>query len=690
MGVFNKINQRSGVVSLIVLGSLILFLVGADFFSSFSFFSSSNKVGEIDGSSISREEYSKAIDKANALYGGNQNNNLEDIAWSQLINDKVIAPAYSAAGFILSDAEKTDLIEGENISPIIAQQFQNKEGVKQFIQAVEKMEDEAQRKEYLSKWASLKDFAFNERVKAKYETFLRNSEYVTKAEAERFYHSNNDKAEIKYVYVPYASIVDSTIKVEDKDIENYISKHKNEFKVEDGRSLTYAIFNITPTSADSAVVKADLEDLKAEFASATNDTAFIRNNSEGGQDPSFVQVNQLPDALSADAGNITAGQVYGPFPSQQGFSLTKVIKVEADTNAMVKASHILFMTNEQNTPEEKAEAKQKALSVLAEIKAGANFAEMAAKYGTDGTKDRGGDLGWFGKGQMVKPFETACFGASKAGLLPNLVETQFGYHIVKVDVARMARKFFVASVNKPVVAYENTIDSIYKIADEFLSKVSDTATFNKEIKNFKGATQYSQPFVEKSTRALTSVTQAREIINWLYNDDRDINDTKLFTVENNYVVALYTEERPKGTATVNSVRDQVKPRVLNELKADKIKEKLKTEGALEAIAKAYGKDAVSNTVADLMFGSGVITGVGYEPEATGVAFGLVKGKRSQVIVGESGVLIIEKVGETPSTIADYNQFVKQIEQQRKNKMMYGAIEQALRYNVEINDFRYRY
>jgi parvulin-like peptidyl-prolyl isomerase len=330
------------------------------------------------------------------------------------------------------------------------------------------------------------------------------------------------------------------------------------------------------------------------------------------------------------------------------------------------------------------------LGVLAEIKAGANFGAMAAKYGSDGTKDRGGDLGWFGKGQMVKPFEAACFGASAPGLLPNLVETQFGYHIVRVDVAKMARKFFVASVNKPVVAYENTIDSVYKIADEFLSKVTDTATFNKEVKNYKNATPYSQPYVEKTTRALTAVTQAREIVNWLYNDERDLNDTKLFTVDNFYVVAIYTEERPKGTATVNSVRDQVKPRVLNELKADKIKEKLKTDGSLESIAKAYGKDAISNTTADLTFASGVITGVGYEPEAAGVAFGLTKGKRSQVIVGESGVLIIEKVGETPSTIADYNQFVKQIEQQRKNKMMYGAVEQALRFNVDIEDFRYRY
>lgn len=74
----------------------------------------------------------------------------------------------------------------------------------------------------------------------------------------------------------------------------------------------------------------------------------------------------------------------------------------------------------------------KASKVLQEIQAGANFASSAAKYGSDGTASQGGDLGWFGKGDMVKSFEDAVFALKKGELSKTLVQTQYGYHIVKL------------------------------------------------------------------------------------------------------------------------------------------------------------------------------------------------------------------------------------------------------------------
>ncbi len=98
----------------------------------------------------------------------------------------------------------------------------------------------------------------------------------------------------------------------------------------------------------------------------------------------------------------------------------------------IKASHILFKV-EKTTPEkEKKEKLAEAKKVLAEAKkAGANFDEIAKKYSDGPTKDRGGDLGTFSRGRMVKPFEDAAF-AAKAGDVIGPVETQFGFHVIKV------------------------------------------------------------------------------------------------------------------------------------------------------------------------------------------------------------------------------------------------------------------
>lgn len=84
----------------------------------------------------------------------------------------------------------------------------------------------------------------------------------------------------------------------------------------------------------------------------------------------------------------------------------------------VKASHILV------------EKQSQALKVLEELKAGADFRELAKKYSTCPSGKKGGDLGQFGRGQMVREFEQAVF-ALKTGQVSEPVKTQFGYHIIK-------------------------------------------------------------------------------------------------------------------------------------------------------------------------------------------------------------------------------------------------------------------
>jgi peptidyl-prolyl cis-trans isomerase C len=97
----------------------------------------------------------------------------------------------------------------------------------------------------------------------------------------------------------------------------------------------------------------------------------------------------------------------------------------------VKASHILIGVDQKATPEEKQKARAKADEILKKLKSGGDFAALAKSDSTCPSKAQGGDLGFFSRGQMVPPFEKAAF-AMKPGELSEVVETQFGYHIIKV------------------------------------------------------------------------------------------------------------------------------------------------------------------------------------------------------------------------------------------------------------------
>lgn len=101
----------------------------------------------------------------------------------------------------------------------------------------------------------------------------------------------------------------------------------------------------------------------------------------------------------------------------------------------VTASHILLKTQDSEgkelSAEKKKEAKKKAQEALAKVKSGEDFAKVAKKYSQDSSASNGGELGTFGRGQMVSEFEKAAFNMKK-GEISDIVETEYGYHIIKV------------------------------------------------------------------------------------------------------------------------------------------------------------------------------------------------------------------------------------------------------------------
>jgi peptidyl-prolyl cis-trans isomerase C len=118
----------------------------------------------------------------------------------------------------------------------------------------------------------------------------------------------------------------------------------------------------------------------------------------------------------------------------------------------VQASHILIPFGETDGEPEKAVKHEKIDSLLTEIRGGADFAQLASEHSSCPSKTRGGDLGFFGRGQMVKEFEDAAFGMG-VGDVSGIVETQFGYHIIKVTDQQAASTVPFDDAKGDILAY---------------------------------------------------------------------------------------------------------------------------------------------------------------------------------------------------------------------------------------------
>ncbi|MCI1188278.1 SurA N-terminal domain-containing protein [Hymenobacter sp. DH14] len=706
MALINTIREKSGWAVGTVAVGMLLFIVGGDLVGGKNrlFNRNDTVVGEVAGQKVELADYNAALEQAKQAFVAQQQRQpddqamgyLRDQAWNQTLYKLAFQPEWDKLGLTVSDDELVDMVQGDNPAPGIRQAFTDK-ATGQF--------DKARLVEYLKNldklppenqiaWHNFEAGLPAERIANKYNALLKNSVYVTTAEAKRFNDNQNARATVKYLFVPYGSISDSAVKVTDAQLQAYLDKNASKYKVEAGRSIEYVTVPVVASKEDSANVKASMAELATQFASAPVDSLFVSANSEQPYNKNFRSPADLPEQLRKQL-PLATGKIYGPYAEAGTSTLYKVTGVGTGKEPAARASHILIKAD-GTTPEAKAAAKAKAQDILNKIKGGADFAALARQFGTDGTKDQGGDLGWFSKGRMVPEFEKAIFAATAPSLLPNVVETSFGYHVIKVTAAPTKQTYQVAEVKKTITPSEATYDAANTRANELRAKITDLASFRAEVAKDKTLQKQEAKNLDANANAVNGLQNAREVVRWAFGHGPNGSTAKVgdvsdvFTVGDQFVIAALTDERAKGTATVANLRPELSALVRNEEKAKQIMAKLPKTGTLEEMATKYGPTAQVGTAPDVILGQGSLANVGFEPLAVGKAFALKPGQHSAAIQGEQGVLVVEPVSIAPAAAAgDLKAVRTQLVQQRAQQQD-GKIYEAIKAHANVQDNRAKF
>ncbi len=657
MGLMTFLRNRAGYILVFAIGfAIVAFLVGDAINVGKPFWSANQKVvGTVDGNDISIDDFQPKVDQSLNQYkqqfGGSLNPQMTamavDQAWNAELAGVLLNKEYERLGLTVSEDELFDLLQGQNPSPIIKQYFSNPQ-TGQIDRATLMNFLKSKDAQALQQSNMLQEQIKEQSLQAKYSNLIRNSVYVTSLEATDEYTNRNKLANFKYIGLDYSTIADASVKLTDADYSAYYDENKARFNnPQETRSFDYVSFSIRPTAADSATVKAQVEKIAADFKTSKNDSLFAAINSDVKVPYTYLSKGKLGDAaLDSAVFALPAGSFYGPTLTGNAYKLVKVIDTRFSPDS-VKVKHILIDPAKIGGDVQAAKLADSLKSLIAK---GGNFAELAKTYSVDGSKDQGGSLPSFSRGQMVPEFENAAFDG-KAGDL-KVVKSQFGYHIMSIERQMGNSKVAkLAYIEKALGASSKTQQAAYKAASNFLNDVKgkDFAKYAQE----KGLKVAVADKIGATQGFAAGLDNPRKLIQDAYAADKGDVLPEIYTMTNEYVVAHLTAVNPKGILPLEAVKKEIQPLVINEVKAKLLKEKFNGAGkaSLDQIASKVG--APVNPVQNIVFANPVIPGVAQENKLVGSVFGAQPGKISAPVAGDRGVYVFAVDGFTnPAPIAN--------------------------------------
>ena len=696
MGVLQKIRNRSGLMIAIIAFALFAFVIG-DLFNSGNIGSPSSDVGSVNGKDIAFEDFKMKV----ANTEKNQQNGqpitsmqASNQVWNQEISIALLTDEFEKLGIRVGEKHIVEVFKADpNIGQ--NQMFLNAAGKFDIVKFKEYFKANPEGIQYLKERE--KDADLNAKYQI-YSSLVKGGLYSTQAEGKYKYEAENNRVTFDFVNVPFSSIKDSDVKISDEEIKTYMKSKEKRFKSEEAREIEYVMFEEKPSTDDEAEIKTRVQALMNQsvvynnatgkndtisgFANAKNTADFVNANSDIPFDSSYVAKQDLPAGNAEELFNLPVGQVSSPYMYNGYYCISKSLGRKA--GAKSKASHILISWEGTQVPNKKEvrtkeQAKAKAETLLAEAKANpGNFMMLAMMNSDDSSAQSGGDLGYFGPGQMVAPFNDFVFNnpIGKIGL----VETQFGYHIINVTDKQDAVK--LATIAQKIQPSELTNNKIYEQATKFEMDAAkkDFEALAKELK----ITVSPSVRVKAIDESFGTVSNQRQIVKWAFESGTSVGDVKRFEIVNQgHVVAKLKKVYEKGLMAVEDARPQVEGILKNKKKAEMIQAKLKAT-SLEALAAANNVTVMNAT--DLSIENPAIPGAGFEPKVVGTAMSSKVGQISKPIVGNAGVyVLVTKAATKAPALKSYEEFVGKLKQQTASYS--GRVIQALKENADIKDNR---
>jgi len=709
MAVLGKIRERSIVLILVIGMALFAFVISGVFTD--PGMTSQKPIGNVNGEDISIEEFRNQVDFLERNYNLSGMVPVNNV-WDQTVRTEILNSQYELSG-IDSGKDHIEFILSQNPSFSSDPRFLNDAGmfeIEKFIDLIVEMK--TTNTQSYEQWKNQEKIFQNQSNEQIYFNLIKSGINFTQKDGENEYLLQNNNVDIEYIQIPFSSISDSLITYKKSEIKKYIESNENDFKVEASRNIEYVMFEEKPSLEDENTLKKKLQSYLVEkneynnvskleetipsLLTAKNISEFVNSNSEIKFDSIYLPKGSLASNHANLLFNLDDNKTYGPYLDGEYFKISRML--DKKKNGSVRASHILVSyKGSQNANAQvlrsKVDAKKEASRILRLAKRKPDtFTELAFEFSDGPSKSSGGDLGFFQEGVRTKPFNDFVF-SKRVGSI-GVVETDFGYHVIKVVAKEDV--VLLASISQKNIPSDDTSDRVFNLATKFEINLSKTLNLN--------ALAVENDYVVKPINGikvlddiLPGLSSQRRVVQWLFSNEIKLNDYKRFDLSNGgYVIAQVTDITNDGLSSVANASLRALPKVLNSKKANLIIKQNDNKLSLEDLAKNNNLE-IKKALA-LNQKNATISGSGREPLLVGHAFGLDVNQVSDFIIGENGVYKIKVLKKnTVSDNENYKSnklnFIISYQNQLLNSSrpnLNNSVYQAIKEKADIEDNRSLY
>jgi peptidyl-prolyl cis-trans isomerase D len=699
MAIIGEIRKHYWLLVVIIGVALLLFVL-SDFSRKRT--KHTNTIGVIAGEKISGVEFNKKVEENIELQKANSGKEnitadesfqIRQGTWQQMLNEIVMNKQYDKLGVTVSTDELDDLIRGKHPHQYIVQSFTDPKtgkfdakAVDNFLQNLDNV-DASMKQRYLAMEKAIK----NDRLTTKYNNLLIKGYYLPTAFAKRSYEEANKMAKVRLTGIRYQTISDSAVTLTDADYEKYYNENSYRFYQDKPvRDIEFVVYEPKASDEDLAKIKQDVSKLYEEFKTVTDVPAFVNSASDNRYDSTWKKRGSFAPAVDSILFGSAVGTIFPPFEDNGVLKIFRVMDKQARPDSL-KASHILISyagTPVKDIKRSKEAAIKESDSILAVVRKNpAVFETLASTLSDDETaKKKMGDVDWFADGAMVAPFNNAVLNGKIGDIVK--VETPFGYHIIKIT-GKLAPilKIKVASVDRRIEPSSKTIESFYNDASSFAADNNTIEKFEKTVKD-KGLNLRNADRTDAMADKLPGVDRAREVVRWAFlKETKKGAVSNVFDTDGKYVVAAVKTVVEKGTIPLEVMKEQIKPLVMRDKKAEMIIQKINAQFAkLKDINTLINEYKNKIDTSEISFASANIPNYGHEPKVTGQVFAMKKGQMSGPIQGEQAVYVVifDEMKEAPVT-KDFENQKRQMAMNFQSRV--NQVSNILQQKASITDDR---